>query len=63
MSSKMNQKEPKLLPVPGLLAGMFRSPSGVWVSVQKMNHGLPWARCLHAVTRSTVLRGAYGSKT
>ena len=58
----MNPKEPKFSPVPGLLAGLFRSPCGAWVSVQKMNHGLPWARPLIGATRATVLHGAYGSR-
>ena len=48
---------------PGPLAGAFRHPCGVWVSVQRMCSGLPWGRTLGAVSRATVFGGAYGPKS
>ena len=59
----MSQKVPQFSPCPGLFAGLFRSPCGVWVIVETMRSGLPWARPLAGVTSATVLRGAYADKT
>ena len=49
--------------VSSLLGGLFSSPCGVWVHLEKMRSGVVWARPCISVTRATVLGGAYGAKS
>lgn len=43
----------------GPLAGFFKSPCGVWLSLDAKLAGLPWRRTLVAVTRRNLLGGAF----
>lgn len=43
----------------GPLAGFFKSPCGVWLSLNARLAGMPWRKTLVAVTRRNLLGGAF----
>jgi hypothetical protein len=53
-----NPEKTKMKPCP-VFSGLLSKPCGVWVSPYRMRSGLVWGRPLGAVTKQSILKGAY----